>query len=106
MRDGGSGVADRSLSTNVKAELWLQRSGGGSQRSHGGVDARGGSRLQLSVVSESECVVGGGERCHGVLPDTASELTRLPGEDRIGYGPRHGSSLQVAATAQERVQQA
>lgn len=66
VRNGGPGVAGRSLSTNVKAALRLQRRGGSSrQRSHGGVDAQGGSRLQLYVVSESGCAVGGGERCHG-----------------------------------------
>lgn len=105
MQSGGPVVADRSLSTNVKAGLWLQRSGGSSsQRSHGGVDARDGSGLQLSVVSESECAVDDGKGCHGVLPDTVSELTSLPGEDGIEHGPRHCTSL--AATVQERGQQA
>lgn len=63
--------------------------------------------MQLSAVSESERAVDDDvKESHGVLPDTVSELTSLPGEDGIEHGPRHCTSLEVAATVQERVQQA
>lgn len=73
--------------------------GAAARGATGGVDARDGSGLQLSVVSESEYAVDDGKGCHGVLPDTVLELTSLPGEDSIEHSPRHCTSL--AATVQQ-----